>query len=133
MTIGELATAARVNAQTVRYYERRGILAEPPRTDSGYRQYEPEALARLRFIKRAQELGFTLEDIRELLELRVEDPAACPMVQAKTQTKLEKVQRKIRELERMERVLDQLAASCAAREATAECPILEMLVEAEHA
>lgn len=133
MTIGEFAAAAGVNVQTVRYYERRGILSAPERTASGYRAYEAEALDRLRFIRRAQELGFSLEEISELLELRVEDPAACPVMEARTRAKLEDVRRKIGELQRMEAVLERLATSCAARESTSECPILETLVEGEHA
>ena len=133
MTIGELAAAAHVNVQTVRYYERRGILSAPDRTASGYRTYEAEALDRLRFIRRAQELGFSLEEISELLELRVEDPASCPAVEARTRAKLEDVRRKMSGLQRMEAVLERLVSTCAAREPTSECPILETLIEGEHA
>lgn len=133
LSIGELATAAGVNSQTIRYYERRGILPEPPRSAAGYRQYDAEMLARLRFIRRAQELGFSLEEIAELLDLRVDDPASCAVVEVRTRAKLDDVRRKVRELKRMERVLEKLAASCVAREPTAECPILETLVEAKHA
>lgn len=133
MTIGEFASAAGVNVQTVRYYERRGLLAAPKRSASGYRQYGTDSLDRLHFIKRAQDLGFSLEEISELLELRVSDPASCSRVETRTRAKLENVRRKISELKRMETVLERLAASCAAREPTAECPILESLVEGEHA
>lgn len=133
MSIGELAAQAGVNVQTVRYYERRGILSEPARTASGYRQYDANALYRLHFIKRAQELGFSLDEIVELLDLRVEDPASCSVVAARTQGKLADVRRKIRDLRRMEGVLERLAASCATRDPTGECPILETLVEADHA
>ncbi len=83
MTIGQVAAGAGVNIQTVRYYERRGLLPRAPRTASGYRQYDPDAVARLRFIKRAQDLGFSLQEIAELLELRVEHGAACAAVEAK--------------------------------------------------
>ena len=72
MKIGEFAHDAGVNVQTVRYYERRGLLPEPDRRPSGYREYGPDALDRLHFIKRAQELGFTLTEIRELLALRLD-------------------------------------------------------------
>lgn len=130
MTIGELASQAGVNVQTVRYYERRGILPEPARTASGYRQYDGEALARVRFIRRAQELGFSLGEIEELLGLRVDDRCSCSTVEAATRAKLADVRRKIRELKRMERVLEKLAASCAAGEPTSECPILGTLEEA---
>lgn len=129
MTIGELASRAGVNVQTVRYYERRGILCEPERTPSGYRQYDPDALARLRFIRSAQELGFALVEIEDLLDLRVEDPGSCSVVEERTRSKLVDVRRKIRDLQQMESVLESLASACAARTETAECPILESLVE----
>ena len=127
MTIGKLADSAGVNVATVRYYERRGIIPEPPRTDSGYRQYNAGAVSRLRFIKRAQDLGFTLEEIEDLLALRVDDTAACQAVESATRTKLASVESKIRELERLRAVLRRLVHSCEERERTAECPVLEML------
>lgn len=127
LTIGELAARAGVPTPTVRYYERRGLIAEAPRTPSGYRQYRPETAERLRFIKRAQELGFSLEEVQEFLDLRVDDPASCGAVEARTREKIGQVRQKIRELERMETVLERLVASCEARTASAECPILEML------
>src|SRR6266581_4859338 len=77
LTIGQVATAADVNVQTIRYYERRGLVPTPRRTASGYRQYTDDAVARLRFIKHAQELGFSLQEIQELLGLRVRHAAAC--------------------------------------------------------
>ena len=127
MIIGDVAALAGVPTATVRYYERRGLIAKPPRTESGYRQYGQEVVERLRFIKRAQELGFTLEEIHDLLDLRVEDTAACLMVEAKTREKLEQVRRKIRELQRLEAALEGLAVSCRNRTPTAECPMLEAL------
>jgi Hg(II)-responsive transcriptional regulator len=132
--MGRLAAAANVNVQTVRYYERRGLLPRPPRSRSGYRQYPEEAVARLHFIKRAQELGFSLEDIRGLLELRVRRPseAACAAVETRTRTKIELVERKIRELERVKRGLERLVESCRVRKPTSECPVLETLeIDAE--
>ena len=77
LTIGQVAAAAGVNIQTIRYYERRGLLATPRRTASGYRQYTGDAVNRIRFIKHAQELGFSLKEIQELLALRVRHAAAC--------------------------------------------------------
>lgn len=129
MRIGQLAAEAGVNVQTVRYYERRGMVTEPPRTASGYRRYGLEALDRIRFIKRAQALGFSLRQIEELLALRADSPFACPAVEARTRAKIEDVEQKIRELEAMKRVLERLAAACAAREPTEECPVLEMIAE----
>jgi Hg(II)-responsive transcriptional regulator len=129
LTIGQVATAAQVNAQTIRYYERRGLFAEPRRTPSGYRQYAEEAVHRLRFIKHAQELGFSLKEIQELLGLRVRHGAACDAVELKTRTKIDLVQQKIGDLRRMKRTLERLAAACAARRPTEECPILEALAD----
>jgi MerR family transcriptional regulator, copper efflux regulator len=127
MTIGQLAQRAGVNVETVRYYERRGLLSEPARTDSGYRDYEPDALARLQFIKRAQGLGFTLREIEELLGLRVHHEGACEAVGQKTREKITLVRQKMRELEAMERSLTRLAAACEARQRTGDCPILHAL------
>ncbi len=129
MTIGKVAAGAGVNIQTVRYYERRGLLPRAPRTASGYRQYDPDAVARLRFIKRAQDLGFSLEEIAELLELRVEHGAACAAVEAKANEKIAMVEKKIGELERMKTVLVELSRACDLREPTSDCPILETLSE----
>jgi len=127
LTIGELAGRAGVPTPTVRYYERRGLIAEAGRTASGYRQYRPEVAERLRFIKRTQELGFSLEEIQEFLALRVEDPASCAVVEARTREKIGRVRRKIRELERIEEVLERLVASCETRTPSAECPLLEAM------
>lgn len=131
MTIGTLAEAAGVNVPTVRYYERRGIIAEPPRTASGYRQYDEEVVHRIRFIKRAQALGFALDEIEDLLGLRVDDPAACETVEETTWAKLDSVESKIRELERLRTILRELVRSCEERERTGPCPVLAMLEEGE--
>jgi Hg(II)-responsive transcriptional regulator len=127
MNIGEVAALADVPTATVRYYERRGLIAEAPRTPSGYRQYGPGTAERVRFIKRAQNLGFSLEQIQEMLELRVENPAAAPEVEAKIREKVAQVRRKIRDLQKMEAVLDRLVASCKSRTCTPECPILDVI------
>lgn len=129
MKIGSVAEAAGVEVSTVRYYERRGLLAEPPRTDSGYRQYNASVIDRVRFIRQAQDLGFTLEEIEELLDLRVEDAASCGMVEEATRSKLRSVDAKIRELRRLRAVLAGLVRSCEEKEATDECPVLGMLEE----
>ena len=127
MSIGQVAAAAAVNIQTVRYYERRGLLSPARRTPSGYRQYNEDAVARLRFIKHAQELGFSLKEIDELLALRVRRGSACDAVERKTRQKIDLVEQRIRDLERIKRTLQKLADACAARELTQECPILEAL------
>lgn len=127
LTIGQLAERAGVNIQTVRYYERRGLMPRPSRTRAGYREYRPEAADRLRFIRRAQELGFSLEEIAELLALRVKHASACAEVEARARAKIAVVDRKIAELQRMRSTLERLAAACEAHEPTSECPILEAL------
>jgi MerR family mercuric resistance operon transcriptional regulator len=127
LTIGQVAAAAAVNIQTIRYYERRGLFTIPRRSPSGYRQYAQDAVTRLRFIKHAQVLGFSLTEIRELLALRVRHGAACDTVERKTRQKIELVKRKMRNLERIKDTSEELAAACASRHPTDDCPILEAL------
>ena len=127
LTIGRVATRARVNIQTVRYYERRGLIPPPSRTPSGYRQFSDDAVARIRFIKRAQDLGFSLKEIAGLLALRVDHETACGAVEQKTRAKIALVQQKIRELEGMKAALERLVAACETREPTGDCPIIETL------
>src|SRR5256712_11400498 len=127
LTISQVADAADVNIQTIRYYERRGLFPNPRRTPSGDRQYGDDAVPRLRFIKHAQELGFSLQEIQELRGLRVRHGAACGVVERRTRQKVDVVQQRIRDLQRMKRTLERLAAACAARRPTDDCPILEVL------
>jgi MerR family copper efflux transcriptional regulator len=129
MTIGQVAAQARVNAETVRYYERRKLLPAPGRTPAGYRLYSPDVVLRIRFIKRAQELGFSLREIEELLALRVRHGAACRDVEERARAKIGLVERKIRQLEEIKGVLGELVEACRQRMPTAECPILEALQE----
>ncbi len=129
MKIGGIAEAAGVEVSTVRYYERRGLLPDPPRTASGYRQYDETVIDRIRFVRHAQNLGFTLEEIEELLGLRVEEPSSCAVVEEATRSKLRSVDAKIRELRRLRRVLSRLVHACEAKQATDECPVLGMLEE----
>ena len=129
MTIGQLAQAAGVEVSTVRYYERRGIIAEPSRAASGYRQYDETVVNRIRFIRHAQDLGFTLEEIEELMGLRVDDPSSCGPVEEATRAKLRSVDSKIRELQRLRSVLARLVRACEDREQTSECPVLAILDE----
>lgn len=135
LTIGQLARRAGVHLETIRYYERRRLLPRPPRTPSGYRQYAPDSVERLRFIKRAQALGFTLEEIRGLLELRLEKPSgqACAAVEARAEEKIAVIDRKLAELSAMRRRLESLVAKCRAREPSGDCPVLERLDEEEKA
>lgn len=127
LTIGKVARQAGVNIQTVRYYERRELLAPDGHRDSGYRLYTPEAVQKLRFIKNAQELGFTLKEIAGLLRLRVSHRARCEDIKKKAQKKLSGVQKKIKALNSMRRVLEGLIRTCHNRGTTENCPILRSL------
>lgn len=129
LTIGKLASAAGVNAQTIRYYERSGLFRAPKRTPGGYRQFGPDELRRLLFIRRAQSVGFSLAEIRELLTLRVHDPRSCVAVSRRVEAKITATQEKIRELESLLKSLNHVRASCAARKRTEDCPVLEALVD----
>jgi Hg(II)-responsive transcriptional regulator len=126
MRTGELAAEAGVNIQTLRYYERRGILRKPARTPSGYRQYPPDAVRLIRFIKRAQQLGFTLDEIEELLQLRDGGDGSCAEVRSAAETKIRDVDAKIAALKAVRRALATLVATCA-RNRERRCPILEAL------
>lgn len=125
MRIGELATAAGVNIQTVRYYERRGILAEPGRTENGHRHYGDESIRLVRFVKRAQALGFSLDEIVALLDLR-HATAPRPRVQRLTAERIAVIETKISQLEAMRAALAKLLASCR-HGRPGVCPILESL------
>ena len=127
LTIGELAGAVGVNVQTVRYYERRGLLPKPKRRASGYREYLATDVARLEFIRRAQALGFTLSEIEQLLALRV-DPRTTPEdVHRAVEEKIEAVEEKIRDLTRISGALRKMAASCHTHGPLGDCPFLEAL------
>ncbi len=127
LTIGQLARHAGVNVETLRYYERRGLIPEPPRKESGYRQYPPEDVARIRFIKRPKELGFTLKEISDLLTLRVDPETSCDDVRRRAETKIADTEEKIRALQTIKEALTKLAASCSGSGPSSECPILEVL------
>jgi len=129
LTRGELAQQGRVNAETIRYYERRGLLPKPPRTPSGYRVFSSDAVRRVRFIKRAQGLGFSLKEIRELLRLRVDPRRSCGDVRARAEAKLADIEEKIRSLHAMKKTLARFIAACSGRGPVSACPILEALDE----
>lgn len=127
LTTGELAERAGVNLQTVRYYERRGLLPEPPRTAAGYRQFDGKDVARIRFTQRAQKLGSSLREIEELLSLRADPETSKGEVRRRATAKIEEVKGKIRDLERIERTLEELVAACSGEGSTSDCPILHAL------
>jgi len=122
---GQLAALAGVNSETIRYYERKGLLPKPQRTPAGYRQYAPNDLKRLQFILAAKRHGFTLAEIKELLELRVSDSATCRQVRAKAQNKIFLIDKKINELERIKKALSLLSQRCHNKYPVEECPILD--------
>ncbi len=132
LKIGEVANRAGVNLQTIRYYEREGLLPEPPRLASGYRMFPEDAVRRVRFIKRAQELGFTLSEIKELLALRVDQHRRSADVRTLAEAKITDIEQKIRTLQAMKRILKQLAERCPGCGPTSECPILESLDPKEY-
>jgi len=130
LTIGPVAKSAGVTVQAIRYYERRRLLEPAMRRESGYRLYSPDALRRLRFIKNAQELGFSLDEIRSLLSLRSGSVVSCEKVRKKAAAHVHGIRRRIERLEAMEKVLLGLVKTCQKRGRTGECPILASL-EAE--
>jgi MerR family mercuric resistance operon transcriptional regulator len=128
MRIGELARRAGVNVQTVRYYERRGLLDDPRGRGDGYREYGADTLERLRFIRRAQELGFTLTEIEELLTLRLDPDTTAAQVKARAEAKISAIEGKLRDLERIRHALAHLAGRCrGGRGPTGDCPLLDAL------
>jgi Hg(II)-responsive transcriptional regulator len=133
LTIGQLAKQAGVGVETIRFYEREGLLAEPERRPSGYRQYAPEVVRRVRFIRHAKELGFALKEVQELLELRVDPISTCADVRKHAHAKIADIEGRILALARMKAVLERLARSCRGRGPTSECPILEVLDREEAA
>ena len=126
MRTGEVATRAGVNIQTLRYYERRGLLGRPARTASGYRRYSEEAVRIVRFVKRAQELGFTLDEAEQLLRLRRVSSSRRTAVRALATAKVADINAKIQQLTAIRTALEKTVAACCG-DGALECPILEAL------
>ncbi len=126
-TIGRLARLAGVNIQTVRYYERTGLLHPVSKTGAGYRLYGEGELKRLRFVRHAKDLGFTLKEIKELMGLRVESSTACAEVLKKTEEKLRDLEERIEKLNELRGILNELTVACRERTPTGECPILKSI------
>lgn len=125
--IGEVARRADVNKETVRYYEKRNLIPEPDRRRSGYRIFTQRHIDQIKFIKRAQELGFTLSEIKELLELRVDEDTTCSEIKEEAQQKYQDVSEKIEDLMRIKKTLTNLIDSCSEDGPVGDCPILEAL------
>ena len=124
-TIGSLARQANVNIETIRFYERKGLMPNPQRTPAGFRVYSQKDLQRLNFILMAKKHGFTLKEIKELLDLRVNPNSTCDDVRKKAEIKIKLIEQKLQELRRMKKALKTLMASCHGSNPAGECPILE--------
>ena len=125
LTIGQVAHRSGVGIDTVRFYEREGLLTKPAR--SGYRQFDEKVIARLQFIQRAKELGFTLNEIKELLSLRVDPDTSCEDAKSRAEIKIADIEGKIRTLHRMKKALVRLTQECCETGSGSECPILDAL------
>lgn len=126
-TIGQLAQLANINIQTIRFYERKGIIPKPDRKPSGYRLFTDDDVKRLNFILLSKNHGFSLQEIKELLDLRIDSKSSCDEVRLLAEKKVKMMSAKINELQSMKGVLEKLVASCHKSEYSSDCPILEAL------
>ena len=127
LSIGQVAKQVAVGVETIRFYERKGLLEKPKRNVSGYRQYSQEAIDRIYFIKQAKKLGFSLNEISELLSLRVDPDTTCDMFKARARIKVADIECKIATLQKMKLALVKLTKSCHGAGPTSDCPILDFL------
>ncbi|MCF6285509.1 MAG: MerR family DNA-binding protein [Candidatus Hydrogenedentes bacterium] len=127
LTIGKVARLAEVGIETIRFYEREGLIPDPPRSESGYRHYGEDSVARIRFIKKAKALGFSLAEIGELLSLRAKPSGSCANVQAKAHEKIAEIDQKIETLQAMRTSLQGLVVECRGTGPRSKCPILNTL------
>lgn len=125
--IGEVGRRAEVNKETVRYYEKRNLIPKPDRRRSGYRIFTKRHIDQIKFIKRAQELGFTLSEIQELLNLRMDEDTTCSEIKSEAHQKYRDVVQKIQDLQRIKETLVELIDSCSGDGPKGECPILVAL------
>ncbi|WP_339687084.1 heavy metal-responsive transcriptional regulator [Gimesia maris] len=126
-TIGQVAERSGVGIETVRFYEREGLIPKPNRSSSGYRLFDDETIARLQFIRRAKELGFTLNEIKELLSLRLNATTSCADIKSRAEAKITNIDEKIRTLRRMKTALKKLTSQCNSQGSVNECSILDAL------
>lgn len=132
LTIGQLAKKVHVNIQTIRYYERFGLIAKNIEEESGYRQYSNSDIERMQFIRKAKDLGFTLKEISELLSLKIEKTTKCKEIRKITDERIESIELKISELQKMKNALSKVAKMCDKPEAPiCDCPILKALSSEE--
>ena len=124
MKIGEVAKLSGTGIETIRFYEREGLLLEPERRPSGYRQYDQSTVERLEYIRRAKELGFTLAEIRELMELSFVSQTCCDHIRQRAETKITDIESKIRSLQQMKRSLGKIVQRCRNKNSTDNCPLV---------
>jgi Hg(II)-responsive transcriptional regulator len=127
LTIGNVAKAARISVEAIRFYEKRGLLGKVGRTASGYRQYPPETVKRIRFIQHAKDAGFTLAEIDELLRLRQSRRDTCARIRGRAIDKLQEVEQRVRDLKLIRDALSDLVDRCDNNDDMGECPIVEAL------
>jgi len=127
LTIGQVARESGVGVETIRFYEHKDLIGKPPRRPSGYRQYQPDIVRRIRFIQRAKELGFSLREITDLLSLRVTRGRTCADIRSRAVSKIEEIDAKIAVLQGMRGALVLLSEACVGRGPVSECPILDAL------
>ena len=127
MTVGNVAKRAEINIDTVRYYERQGLLPKPPRTPSGYRTFDEATVQRLRFIRNAQALGFTLKEIKQLFSLRITVGSTCSDLRDYAESKVADIERKIESLQAMKQALQELVSACSVNGPVSECSVFESL------
>lgn len=127
MTIGQVARQTGVSVETIRYYEKEGLVDEPERNPSGYRQYPAETIKRILFIQRAKAIGFTLREIHDLLSIQEKPEACCGDVLSRAESKMAEIEAKINELQRMKNALQMLTTECVSDNGLDNCPILDAL------
>ncbi len=131
LTIGTLAREGEVNIETIRFYERKGLIQKPPRNESGYRQFPIETLERIKFIRNAKELGFSLKEVSELLSLRLTPNTSCADVQKKAEEKIAEIEDKIKSLVKIKKALKNLTSACNRGAPVDECHFLEVLMKGQ--
>ena len=131
LKIGQLAERSGVSLQTIRFYEREGLLPKPQRLSSGYRIFSPHAVLQVQFIKRAQKLGFSLTDIRELFSIQEHPVKQCADVRRLAEVKLAEIERKIEELEAIRQLLRDLSRRCPGRGPSHRCPIIKAIIQGD--
>lgn len=129
VTIGQLAERSGVGVETIRFYERKGLITQPRRPASGYRKYDDQTAERIRFVQQAQELGFTLSEIKQLLSLRVDPGTSCADVRAKATEKIAGIDEKLVTLRKMRGALVEITKTCSGAGPTSDCPILDYMAK----